>query len=103
MASDWDRIDLPVLRALVAHFEDCAATLFSVARIASATGLKEAEVKEALDRISSASPPYLEGRSAWGEGYQWVKGITERARLEVAQRPRSEARAGSPKDMPPRR
>jgi hypothetical protein len=92
MDDTWGARDLPVLAALVEHFDDPDAIPWRLPDVESATGLDAGEVVRALAALDHAEPPYLESISHEELAYPTIlTGITERARREVGAWPTPEA------------
>jgi hypothetical protein len=87
----WTTRDLPVLRALVEHFDDPLAN-DSGLDLAGDTGLDGDQVERALAALSRADPPYISGTGAWGSRGVPVKihSVTERAYRAVGAWPTAE-------------
>ncbi len=85
MESTWEPRDLPVLDAIVQHFEEYGSDLPTVKQFAEATGLK---VREVYRAVMALSPTYLElSRSMGGEAETAIQGVTDEARRAVGQWP----------------
>lgn len=91
MTDLWTTRDLPVLRALVEHFDDPHAN-DSDLDLAGGTGLDGDQVERALATLSRAEPPYISGTGAWGSRGVPVKihSVTERAYRAVGAWPTAE-------------
>jgi len=82
--SAWETQELPVLRALAAHFAEPDAGPAEVSDLARATGLSEESVVEALGVLSGARPPYVLGQQMGAmPGLPRITGLTDRALREL--------------------
>ena len=82
--SAWETQELPVLRALAAHFTGPKATPVVPAEIGKAAGLSEDTVNEVLGVLAKARPPYVEGDLLGSPAQpRRVTGLTDRARREL--------------------
>lgn len=81
MESVWETRDLPVLRALVEHFDAIDAYRLQVGQIAEMIGMEEDAVKRALRDLWDAEPRPIRGMMAAQEPYPvLVWGVTEQGR-----------------------
>ncbi|HLJ98384.1 MAG TPA: hypothetical protein VKU39_00600 [Streptosporangiaceae bacterium] len=81
MESTWERRELPVLRALVEHFDDVDADRLQPAQIAQLAAVGEDQVKRALKALYEAEPPFIRGTTIDQAPYPvWINGVTERGR-----------------------
>jgi hypothetical protein len=91
MKSTWESRDLPVLDAVVDHFDEHGARgeLPTAAYFAERTGLDVAQVDRA---VKALSPTYLQAVESLSEGpgHIAVSGITDAARRAVGQWPSPE-------------
>lgn len=84
MEPTWERRELPVLCALVEHFDDVDAYRLQPGQIAQLAALGEDQVKRALKALHEAEPPLIRGMTVDQAPYPiWVTGITERGRREA--------------------
>lgn len=88
----WTTRELPVLRALIDHFETPEIVPGpGIDDLAETTGLAEPDVKVALIALWEAAEPYIEGVEGAEARYPIaVTGVTERARRAVGQWPASD-------------
>ncbi len=83
MESTWEPRDLPVLDAIVQHFDEYGPDVATVKQFAEATGL---EVREIYRAVMALSPTYLElSMSMGGEAETAIEGVTDEARRAVGQ------------------
>jgi hypothetical protein len=88
MEPTWQSRDLPVLDAIVQHFEKGGPDFPTVKHFAEATGLEVGEVYRA---VMALSPTYLElSLSMGGEADTAIQGVTDAARRAVGQWPSPE-------------
>lgn len=92
MDDTWTERELPVLTALVEHFDDPDAAQWHRSDGVGATGLDADSVTRALAALHGAQPPYVVGVSVEEASYPVVlTGVTERARRAVGAWPTPEA------------
>ncbi len=92
MDDTWTERELPVLTALVEHFDDSDAAQWHRSDVVGATGLDADSVARALAALHGAQPPYVAGVSVEEASYPVVlTGVTERARRAVGAWPTPEA------------
>jgi hypothetical protein len=88
MQSTWESRDLPVLDAIVQHFEEGGSDFPTVEQFAEATGL---EVREVYRAVMALSPTYLElAMSLADEAETAIQSVTDEARRAVGQWPSPE-------------
>lgn len=94
MEPTWTTRELPVLAALVAHFDQTRIGI-GPQQLAEATGLSEHDVEVALHALSTdVNPPYITGIRGLGDRYPvWISDVTERARRAVGQWPATDSAA----------
>ncbi len=85
--SAWETQELPVLRALSAHFAKQPTGGVELKEIVTESGLGEDTVLEVLHGLAAARPPYLEGYGLGATVRQLheprVTALTDRARREL--------------------
>ncbi len=102
--STWETQELPVLRALTAHFAIAGARSLAASDIAERTGLDERVVTAVLRRLSEAKPPYVLGlQRLQGASGQVVTGVTERTLHELEQDDINAKLATRAEEVPQRR
>jgi hypothetical protein len=85
MEPTWGSRDLPVLNAIVQHFDEHGPDIATVKHFAEVTGL---EAKEVYRAVMALSPTYLElSITMGGEEGAAVQGVTDEARRAVGQWP----------------
>jgi hypothetical protein len=90
--STWETRDLPVLEAMVRHFDDVEVHRLDIDPLAAMTALPRTEVERALKALHEAVPPYIAGHMTAQASYPIVlSGVTERARRAVGQWPTPES------------
>ncbi len=91
MTDLWTTRDLPVLRALVEHFDDPRAS-DSGLDLAGETGLDGAQIERALAALYRAEPPYIKATIAFESGGvpARIHSVTERAYRAVGAWPTAE-------------
>lgn len=92
MPDYWTDRDLPVLHALVEHFDQLGAHDGDL-DLPGATGLSRDEVDRSLAALSRAQPPYIKGQAAMGSHGVPIRlfGVTERAYRAVGAWPTTES------------
>jgi hypothetical protein len=82
--STWEKRDLPILRALVAYFEN-SETPIPVEEIAVLAGLSLADTREGLRNLGRAHPQYIEYMHNGSPDYypMLITGLARRAWLTV--------------------
>lgn len=94
MESTWETRELPLLAAAVEWFDDPDANIMNMPDIIERSGLSEDDVKRALRRLDSATPPYFEGVETAEFIYPVaLSRVTERALREVGAWPTPESLA----------
>lgn len=81
--STWETRELPVLRAIAAHFTVPDATPVDLATLAARVRLPEAEIREALVLLTQSRPPYVQGVQQGNDAPLQVTGLTGRALDEL--------------------
>jgi hypothetical protein len=91
MEQSWASRELPVLKVLVAYFDDLDRTQISPGQIADLAGLPENDVLRSLRALYEADPRFIDGPIAQEIPYPLaVTGVSERARRAVGQWPNGE-------------
>ena len=91
-AGTWNDRDLPVLRAIVEHFDNPKAGPLRWPDVADLSGVDVETAERALWALRRAEPPYIEGQTVDQEAAPiMVYGVTERAMVVAGQWPSPEA------------
>ena len=93
MESTWEHRDLPVLRAVVAIYDEMASPV-SVAQLSAATGLDQETVGRALIALTDEAPPFfvpVDGSTFAGRQISAASQPTGYARRTVGAWPTPEA------------